>query len=78
MDPSTFRVSQTSPMGAPRGPAATRPGLGRSPTTEQNAAGVRRLHPRSEPVASHTWPVARAAAEPPEEPPLVNASCSRD
>jgi hypothetical protein len=24
-----------------------------------------------EPVASHTWPLARAAAEPPDEPPQV-------
>ena len=41
------------------------------PTTEQNDAGVRRLPPRSEPVASQTCPVASATAEPPEEPPHV-------
>ena len=33
-----------------------------------NAAGVRRLPPKSEPSASQTWPVASATAEPPEEP----------
>jgi hypothetical protein len=65
--PLTESVSNlTSP-----GPAATRPGLGRKPTTEQKLAGVRREPPRSEPVASHTSPVASAAAEPPEEPPAL-------
>ena len=52
---------------------ATRPGLGRRPTTEQNAAGVRRLQPKSEPVASQACPAATATAEPPEEPPQVSA-----
>ena len=32
---------------------------------------MRRLPPRSEPVASHTWRVASATAEPPDEPPQV-------
>ena len=41
------------------------------PTTPQKPAGVRTLPPRSDPVASHTWPLARAAAEPPDEPPQV-------
>ena len=50
--PSTDRVSN----GSSDGPWATRPGLGRMPTTLQKLAGVRRLPPRSEPVASHTWP----------------------
>src|SRR5680860_1275192 len=40
---------------------------------EQKAAGVRRLQPRSDPVASHVWPLATATAEPPEEPPQVMA-----
>ena len=44
------------------------------PTTPQNPAGVRRLPPRSEPVASHTWPVASATAEPPDEPPQVRST----
>ena len=59
------------PNGSGEGPAATRPGLGRIPTTPQKPAGVRTLPPRSDPVASHTWPLARAAAEPPDEPPQV-------
>ena len=46
----------------------TVPGDGRKPTTPQNPAGVRRLPPKSEPVAKGTMPVASAAAEPPEEP----------
>ena len=37
----------------------------------QKLAGMRRLPPKSEPVASHTWPVANAVDEPPEEPPQV-------
>src|SRR5207249_8689705 len=65
--PSTESV----PNGVSDGPCATRPGLGRMPTTPQKPAGVRRLPPRSEPVASHTCPLASAAAEPPEEPPQV-------
>src|SRR5690606_24739662 len=67
--PSTERVSK----GRSSGPVATRPGLGRRPTTEQKLAGVRRLPPRSEPVASQTWPAASAAAEPPEDPPQVRS-----
>ena len=35
----------------------------------QKAAGVRRLPPWSEPVASGTMPQASATAEPPDEPP---------
>ena len=56
-----------------RGPAATRPGAGLIPTTPQKLAGIRRLPPMSEPVASHTWPAASATAEPPEEPPGARA-----
>ena len=65
--PSTESV----PNGVSEGPCATRPGLGRMPTTPQKPAGVRRLPPRSDPVASQIWPLASAAAEPPEEPPQV-------
>ena len=46
----------------------TRPGVGRNPTMPQNAAGLRRLPPVSEPVQSGAIPVASATAEPPEEP----------
>ena len=62
--PATDRVLKGSSLG----PWATRPGLGRRPTTELKLAGVRRLPPRSEPVASQTCPAASAAAEPPDEP----------
>src|SRR5262249_8598653 len=67
--PSTASV----PKGSGAGPLATRPGVGRMPTTPQKPAGVRRLPPRSDPVASHTSPAASAAAEPPDEPPQVRA-----
>jgi len=70
--PSTESVSN----GRSAGPRATRPGEGRRPTTEQNDAGVRRLPPRSEPVASQTWRVASATAEPPEEPPGTRSGSS--
>ena len=67
MGPSTISPSK----GRCLGPWATRPGLGRMPKTLQKLAGIRRLPPRSEPVASQTWPVASAVDEPPEEPPQV-------
>ena len=41
---------------AGRSTFGTTPGEGRKPATPQNDAGVRRLPPRSEPVASGTWP----------------------
>ena len=69
MGPLTERVSK----GKSEGPLATRPGLGRRPTTPQKLAGVRSEPPRSEPVASQAWPAASAAAEPPEEPPEVRS-----
>ena len=43
------------------------------PTVEVKLAGLRIEPPWSLPVASHTWPAARAAADPPEEPPGVSA-----
>src|SRR5215469_18368230 len=49
----------------------TRPTEGRNPTTLQNAAGLRREPPVSEPVATGTSPQARATAAPPDEPPQV-------
>ena len=51
------------------GHSGTRPRLGRSPTTPQNDAGLRRLPPMSEPSARGTMPAARAQAAPPLEPP---------
>ena len=58
---------------AGRSTLGTTPGEGRKPATPQKDAGVRRLPPRSEPVASATWPSASATAEPPEEPAQVLA-----
>ena len=49
----------------------TRPGDGRKPTTLQNAAGLRREPPVSEPLATGTSPHANATAAPPDEPPQV-------
>lgn len=46
----------------------TRPGVGRKPTMPQNAAGLRKEPPMSDPVASGTIPVASAAADPPDDP----------
>src|ERR1700759_190614 len=51
---------------------ATMPGEGRKPTTPQNEAGVRREPPVSEPVQTGSMSVARATAEPPDEPPGFN------
>ena len=74
---STFRAigpsTQSVSIDGRRIPRETRPGLGRKPTTPLNAAGVRKLPPRSFPVANQTSPLARAAADPPEEPPALLA-----
>src|ERR671917_2686851 len=51
------------------GQVGTRPGVGRSPTTLQNAAGLRSDPPKSLPSATGTNPAASAAAAPPLEPP---------
>src|SRR6266853_5865404 len=50
------------------GVCATRPMLGRIPTTPQKLAGLRSEPPISVPWASHAVPVASATAAPPEEP----------
>jgi hypothetical protein len=42
-----------------------------NPTTPQQEAGIRIEPAMSEPVARVVVPAARAAAEPPEEPPGV-------
>src|SRR5512146_1654287 len=47
----------------------TRPYVGLTPTTPQNAAGWRTEPPVSEPSAMRTMPAATAAAEPPDDPP---------
>src|SRR3546814_14549078 len=51
----------------------TTPGVARIETTPQNAAGVRRLPPVSEPEQIGTISAASATAEPPDEPPQVRA-----
>src|SRR5580658_3898823 len=51
--------------------SGTRPIDGRKPATLQNAAGLRREPPVSEPSATGTSPQANATAAPPEEPPHV-------
>src|SRR5262249_49174271 len=50
------------------GVCATRPMLGRMPTTPQKLAGLGREPPMPEPCASQAMPVASATAAPPEEP----------
>src|SRR6516225_8773404 len=50
------------------GECATRPMLGRRPTTPQKLAGLRQEPPMSVPCASQAMPVASATAAPPEEP----------
>src|SRR5262245_5685290 len=48
-----------------------RPWLTLSPTSPQNAAGMRMEPPPSEAWAAGTRPAATAAADPPDEPPGV-------
>src|SRR5512146_1953427 len=54
----------------------TRPYVGLTPTTPQNAAGWRTEPPVSEPSAIGTMPAATAAAEPPDEPPGTRSGAS--
>ena len=63
--PTTDATSQTSPSPG----CATSPGVGRSPTTLLNDAGLRMLPPWSEPSASGSMPAASAAPAPPLLPP---------
>src|SRR3982751_4677370 len=62
--PTTPRLRSLADFGV----CATRPMLGRMPTTPQKAAGLRRLPPMSEPCATQAMPVASATAAPPDEP----------
>ena len=55
----------------------TRPYVGLTPTTPQNAAGCRTEPPVSEPSAIGTMPAATAAAEPPDEPPGTRSGVER-
>ncbi len=70
--PPTDVVSHRLPVGH----VGTLPSDGRRPTTPQNDAGLRSDPPMSEPSASGTIPLARAAAAPPLLPPaLRDGSC---
>src|SRR3954471_9215312 len=54
----------------------TRPYVGFTPTTPQNAAGCRTEPPVSDPSAISTMPAATAAADPPDEPPGTRSGAS--
>src|SRR5205809_4527907 len=66
--PSVTRPFRMSPIS---GPSELRPRVGLSPTSPQQAAGMRMEPPPSLAWATGTTPEATAAAEPPEEPPGV-------
>ena len=64
-------VTLMLPQACAAGYDGTRPAVGRSPTTLQNEAGLRREPPRSLPSAIGTRRAANAAAAPPLDPPGV-------
>src|SRR5215211_4800453 len=72
----TDRVMQCS-IAAPcqisptTGPAGVRPRVGLRPNSPQQDAGIRMEPPPSPPPAHGTIPLATAAAEPPDDPPVV-------
>ena len=66
MGPRTDRTPVVGPLGSASG---TRPWVALKPDRPQSAAGMRIDPPPSDPVARGTSPAARAAAEPPEDPP---------
>ena len=79
---STAAVSATERVSTPSvarklwpesGPDEIRPRAGFSPTSPQQAAGIRIEPPPSLPCAIGTIPAATAAAEPPLEPPGVRS-----
>ncbi len=65
------------PTRRPSPACATSPGVGRSPTTLLNDAGLRMLPPWSEPSASGSMPAASAAPAPPLLPPADRSSAPR-
>ena len=67
---STAMPNMTSPASGPQG---TRIRVGFSPTSPHAAAGMRIEPPPSLACAIGTMPEATAAAEPPEEPPVVRS-----
>src|SRR5918998_4051261 len=73
--PRTRMWSHVSDSGNPP-PVGNAPAPGLRPTTPHSAAGVRTEQPVSVPSASGTRPAAMAAAEPPEDPPVIrDGSC---
>ncbi len=57
------------------GPVEVRPRVGFRPTSPQHDAGMRIEPPPSFACASGTMPLATAAADPPDEPPVVRPCC---
>ena len=65
--PSIVPPAQPSPIS---GPWLTRPRFGLSPTRPHSLAGMRIDPPPSLACAAGTMPLATAAADPPDEPPV--------
>ena len=65
--PSIVPPAQPSPIS---GPWLTRPRFGLSPTRPHSLAGIRIDPPPSLACAAGTMPLATAAADPPDEPPV--------
>ena len=66
--PSIVPPAQLSPT---IGPWLTRPRVGLSPTIPHSLAGIRIEPPPSLACATATMPLATAAADPPDEPPVL-------
>src|SRR5438067_3086149 len=62
------------PIDSPPGALETRPRDGLKPKTPQHDAGMRSEPAPSPPLATEVSPAAMAAAEPPDEPPVVRSS----
>src|SRR5689334_16929084 len=65
------RVEKEPHVGASASPFGTTPLVGLKPGSPHTADGMRIDPPPSDPVHRSTSPAATAAAEPPDEPPLV-------
>src|SRR5215212_7535043 len=66
-EPSIVPPAHTSDM---IGPWLTRPRVGLSPTSPHSLAGIRIEPPPSFACATGTMPLATAAADPPDDPPV--------
>lgn len=69
----TVRASAPKTLSDTQLVPGTRPRVGFIPTSPQHAAGILIDPPPSDPVAAGTMPAATAAADPPEDPPVVRA-----